>query len=74
MTLTHQQLDTLETAWEILDKLRNSEFNKSCDFTISDACHIISEYLDWHQDQERKAHRKQATVVHFARFESFNNL
>ncbi|WP_414589119.1 hypothetical protein [Scytonema sp. PCC 10023] len=75
MPLTHLQLDILESAWEILDKLRNcKDFNDSHDLTISDGCSLISDYLDWHQDQERKANRKQATVMHFARFESFQNL
>jgi hypothetical protein len=73
--LTHEQLAKLEDTWEILDKLRNSEFNDGTqDFTISDACTVISNYLDWHQEQERKACRKQATVIHFNKFESFRNL
>ncbi len=72
--LTHQQLDTLESAWEILDKLRNcKDFNESHDLTITDGCRVISDFLDYHQEQERKTHRKQATVIHFARFEAFNN-
>lgn len=72
--LTHQQIDILESAWEILDKLRNyKDFNESHDLTLSDGCRVLSDFLDYHQTQERKANRKQVTVVHFVKFEAFNN-
>lgn len=72
--LTHQQIDILETAWEILDKLRNcKDFNESHDLTLSDGCRVLSDFLDWHQEQERLANRKQATVIYFNKFEAFRN-
>jgi len=44
--LTHQQIDILESAWQILDSLRNSQdFNESHDLTISDGCRVILTFL-----------------------------
>lgn len=73
--LTHQQIDILESAWEILDKLRNcKDFNESHDLTITDGCRVISDFLDYQQEQQQKQGRKKPTVVYFASLESFNNL
>jgi len=73
--LTDQQINILEEAWELLDSLRNSrEFNESHDLTIADASRVISEFLDWHQEQEHKQGRKKPPVVVLASLEAFNNL
>jgi len=73
--LTHQQIDILESAWEILDKLRHCKaFNESHDLTIGDGCRVISEFLDWQHDRERSSLGQVSPIVHFASFESFNNL
>ena len=73
--LTHQQIDILESAWEILDKLRNcKDFNESHDLTITDGCRVISEFLDYQHEKERSSRQQASPVLHFASFESFNNL
>jgi hypothetical protein len=73
--LTHQQIDILESAWEILDKVRNcKDFNESHDLTIADGCRVISEFLDYQHEKDRSSLGQASPVLHFASFESFNNL
>lgn len=73
--LTHQQIDILESAWEILDKLRNcNEFNESHDLTVSDGCRVLSDFLDYQHDKERTARNQEPAIISFACLESFNNL
>jgi len=71
--LTHQQIDILESAWEILDKLRNcKDFNQTHDVTLGDVCMGLGEFLDWQHEKERSSLKQASPVVHFASFESFN--
>jgi len=72
--LTHQQIDILESAWEILDKLRSCrDFNESHDLTISDGCRVLSDFLDYQHDKERSTRNQEPAIVSFAYLESFNN-
>lgn len=78
MPLTSSEIEILETAWEILDKVRTqSDFNETHDLTIPDGCRVLSDFLDYYQEQNRQKSlqekRKLPTSVHFARFEAFNN-
>ena len=51
--LTVEQIQTLEDAWQILDKLRNCQgFNEEHDLTLSDGCRVISDFLDWQYEQD----------------------
>lgn len=73
--LTHQQIDILESAWEILDKLRNCKgFNESHDLTVTDGCRVISDFLDWQHEKERSSLQQASPVLHLTSLESFNNL
>lgn len=72
--LTHQQIDILESAWEILDKLRNcKDFNESHDLTLGDGCRVLSEFLDYHHDKERVT-TQTVPAMNLAKLESFQNL
>jgi len=72
--LTHQQINILESAWEILDQLRNyQDFNESHDLTIADGCRVISEFLDYQQDKSRSANSQSALTTFLGSLESFNN-
>jgi hypothetical protein len=72
--LTHQQIDILETAWEILDKLRNcKDFNSSHDLTITDGCRVISDFLDYNHQKEKSGSNQSPRQVILASLESFNN-
>ena len=73
--LTHQQKAILESAWEILDKLRNcKDFNESHDLTLSDGCRVLSDFLDYNHQKENAASNQPPRQVIFASLESFNNL
>lgn len=72
--LTHQQIDTLESAYEILDMMRNSrDFNEAHDLTVSDGCQVISDFLEYCL-QQRSDCNQISPVIQMTRFESFNNL
>jgi hypothetical protein len=73
--LTHQQIDILENAWEILDQQRNcKDFNESHDLTLGDGCRVISEFLDYQQENARQNYNQTPPVVVLASLEAFNNL
>jgi hypothetical protein len=72
--LTHQQINVLENAWEILDKLRNcKDFNESHDLTISDGCRVLSDFLDYQHDKEHSTCTQEPAIISFASLEAFNN-
>lgn len=71
--LTHQQIDILESAWEILDQARNcKDFNESHDLTLSDGCRVISEFLDYQQDRYSSNQHQTALSTSIFSLESFN--
>jgi hypothetical protein len=74
--LTHQQTAILESAWEILNTLRNCRgFNESHDLTVGDGCTVLGEFLDWHYEKEREHNRQHSiSSVQITAFEAFNNL
>ncbi len=73
--LTHQQFDTLESAYEILDLLRNcSDFNQSHDLTLSDGCRVLSEFLDYAYAKDRAERNQPPRQIVLANLESFQNL
>lgn len=74
--LTHQQTTILESAWEILDKVRNcKDFNESHDLTVGDACAVLSDFLDWCYERDRQKNQQLLPpVVSVASLEAFNNL
>ena len=73
--LTKQQIDTLESAYEILDLLRNcSDFNESHDLTLSDGCRVLSEFLDYAYAKEQFERNQPPRQVVLANLESFQNL
>lgn len=74
--LSHQQTAILESAWEILDKVRNcKDFNESHDLTVGDACAVLSDFLDWCYERDRQNnHQQSLPLVNVATLESFRNL
>ncbi len=73
--LTHQQIDILETAWEILDKLRNcKDFNESHDLTLSDGCRVLSDFLDYNHQKEKVTSNVPPRQIILSSLESFNKL
>ncbi len=72
--LTQQQIDILESAWEILDQQRNcNDFNESHDLTVGDGCRVLSEFLNYQNDLNGSRHTsKLATQI--LMLESFQNL
>ncbi len=73
--LTRQQIDILESAYEILDKLRNCKtFNESHDLNVGDGCQVLSQFLDWVYEEERSNQRQVQPVLNLSSLESFQNL
>ena len=73
--LTHQQFDTLESAYEILDLLRNcSDFNESHDLTLSDGCRVLSDFLDYAYEKDRAERNQPPRRIVLSNLESFQNL
>ena len=74
--LTHQQTTILESAWEILDKLRNCrDFNEIHDVSLGDVCMGLGEFLDWQYERDRQCqHQQPLPSVDIESLESFNRL
>jgi len=73
--LTRQQVATLETAYEILDKLRHCKaFNESHDLSVADGCQVLSDFLDYAYEQERASQSQIQPTVNLSLLESFQNL